>query len=105
MKLRLCLIALAAAGFAVSAFFAIGGPLKYEAPPETARFKTAPGAELVSQNCLLCHSADYVIIQPRMPRAFWEAGVKKMREKYGAPLPPENVSEVVDYLVKNYGKE
>ena len=38
-----------------------------------------------------------------MPAKFWDAEVKKMREKYFAPLPPEMDARLVDYLVKAYG--
>src|ERR1051325_10658350 len=77
--------------------------VKIDLPPETASFKPGPGAELANGQCLICHSVDYVTMQPPMPRAFWAAGVKKMREKYGAPLPDEQVEPMVNYLVTNYG--
>ena len=41
--------------------------------------------------------------QPPMPRAFWKGSVQKMQQKYGAPIPDEQVEAVVDYLTKNYG--
>ena len=75
----------------------------WKLPPETARLKPGPGVELATGNCLLCHSADYISTQPRLPRAAWEASVKKMKEKYGAPVPADNTQALVDYLVKNYG--
>ena len=37
--------------------------------------------------------------------AAWTATVTKMKEKYGAPLPPEALTNVIDYLVKTYGPE
>lgn len=40
-----------------------------------------------------------------MPRAFWAASVKKMQDKYGAAIPPEQVEPLVDYLTKNYGAD
>jgi sulfite dehydrogenase len=38
-----------------------------------------------------------------MPSAFWAASVKKMREKYGAVLPDDQVAPLVEYLTRNYG--
>ncbi|MBL9170517.1 MAG: cytochrome c [Verrucomicrobiales bacterium] len=73
-------------------------------PPETAKLKAGPGVELATTHCLLCHSADYVSTQPRLTRAGWEASVKKMREKYGAPIPAGQVTNLVDYLTQVYGK-
>ena len=72
-------------------------------PPETSAYKNATGVELAQSFCIQCHSADYTAIQPPMPAKFWDAEVKKMREKYFAPLPPEMDARLVDYLVKAYG--
>ena len=51
----------------------------------------------------MCHSVEYISTQPLMPRAFWEASVKKMREKYGAPTADDAVQKLVDYLAAIYG--
>ena len=74
-------------------------------PPETATLKPGPGADLANSTCLTCHSADYVSTQPRLARAAWTASVKKMKDKYGAPIQDNQVDPLVDYLVKNYGAE
>lgn len=73
-------------------------------PPETAKLRPAPGVEIATAQCLLCHSADYVNTQPRLTRAGWEASVKKMKEKYGAPIPADKTTNLVDYLTQAYGK-
>ena len=73
-------------------------------PTETGAYKQAPGAELAQANCLICHSTEYVALQPPMPRKFWEASVKKMKEKFGAPMPDAQVAALVDYLTANYGE-
>lgn len=72
-------------------------------PTETPVFKPAAGVELVQANCLVCHSSDYIAQQPAKPRDFWEATVKKMIEKYGAPTTPEVATHIVEYLTANYG--
>jgi sulfite dehydrogenase len=72
-------------------------------PPEVNSFKQDAGAEIANAQCLICHSVEYVTIQPKMQRAFWKAGVQKMQQKYGAPIPDAQVDPVVDYLVRNYG--
>jgi sulfite dehydrogenase (cytochrome) subunit B len=98
MKLRLLpLLACSAATamFAADATFTL--------PPETAKLKPGPGAELVTAQCLLCHSADYISTQPRLTRAQWQAGVTKMQQKYGAPIQTNSVERIVEYLVNNYG--
>ncbi len=78
-------------------------PVSIELPPETASYKPGKNVELAQGFCLNCHSADYTSSQPPMPRKFWEATVKKMQEKYGAPMPPDTTA-LVDYLTTTYGK-
>src|SRR5436853_1874209 len=72
-------------------------------PPETGAFKQDTGAEIANGQCLTCHSVEYVLMQPPMPRAFWKSSVQKMQQKYGAPIPDEQVDALADYLTRNYG--
>jgi len=83
----------------------VHGAEKLALPPDNPGFKAGPGSEIAMVQCVLCHSADYVSTQPRLPRAAWKANVLKMRDKYGAPLPDDKVEALVDYLVKTYGAE
>ncbi|HZP67474.1 MAG TPA: cytochrome c [Rudaea sp.] len=92
--------------FAAGAASAGAAALKIELPPETAAYKPGPHLDLVKARCLVCHSADYVAIQPpNLPRATWNAEVAKMKKVYGAPIPDEDVDALVDYLAKTYGNE
>jgi len=82
--------------------------LEVTLPAETASYKASelPGYRLVQQNCMTCHSAQYVQTQPpSSTRAYWEATVKKMKKPFGAPLKDEDMPAMVDYLVKTYGAE
>ncbi len=79
------------------------GEVSITLPPETGTYTKAPGVELAQANCMMCHSTEYVSTQPPMPRKFWEATVKKMKEKFGAPTPEAQVAALVDYLVATYG--
>lgn len=79
--------------------------VKIELPAETATLKKAPGVELATQQCLVCHSAEYIAMQPTLPRKYWEGAVAKMQQKFGAPVAPGDVAAIVDYLAKNYGAE
>lgn len=74
-------------------------------PPETAAFKPGAGSEIANGQCLTCHSVEYVTTQPILPRSFWAATVKKMRQTYGAPIPDDQAGPLVDYLTRNYGVE
>lgn len=59
----------------------------------------------VRRHCALCHSFDYIATQPRLSKTAWAASVEKMRAKYGAPIPTNEVPALVAYLVKHHGKE
>ncbi|MEA3210250.1 MAG: sulfite dehydrogenase (cytochrome) subunit [Chthoniobacter sp.] len=78
---------------------------KIELPSESVALKPASGVELVQAQCQTCHSLDYVTTQPPLPRKYWKGAVEKMQTKFGAPIPPEQVDPLADYLTKNYGTE
>jgi hypothetical protein len=66
--------------------------------PNRDRQFEGPGADVVNNNCLTCHSAGMVLTQPRLPRAVWQAEVEKMRNTYKGPIDAEDVPAIVDYL-------
>jgi cytochrome c5 len=68
--------------------------------PDSDRLFQGPGADVVNNNCLACHSAGMALTQPRLPRAVWQAEVEKMRNTYKAPIAAEDVPAIVDYLAK-----
>ena len=74
-------------------------------PSETAKLKDGTGIQALNSNCLLCHSVDYVMTQPKLTRAQWTAGVEKMRAKFGAVISTNTVPVIVEYLTSNYGRE
>ena len=87
----------------LAALSTLAGEVQITLPAETATLKPGNGAELAQANCLICHSAEYISTQPPMPRKFWDASVKKMIDKYGAPTPPEVASALAEYLTAAYG--
>jgi sulfite dehydrogenase (cytochrome) subunit B len=78
---------------------------EWKLPSEKPALKKSAGLEQVTGSCLLCHSVDYIATQPPLTRAQWAAGVEKMRGKFGATIPTNQVPAIVDYLTANYGKE
>lgn len=66
-------------------------------PNGDRRFE-GPGADVVNNNCLVCHSAGMVLTQPPLPRAVWQSEVEKMRNTYKAPIDAEDIPAIVDYL-------
>lgn len=108
MRLLPALLSLTVVLTGASAFFSTAIALEINLPSETAVYKPSdlPGYKLVQQNCLICHSAQYVLYQPpSSPRSYWEATVKKMKTPFGATFPETDMADMVDYLVKTYGAE
>jgi cytochrome c553 len=66
-------------------------------------FPSGPRSDAINSNCLACHSAGMVLNQPALPRAQWEAEVNKMRTAYKAPIDPQDIHAIVDYLVSIRG--
>lgn len=80
-------------------------PVAYQLPEETAALKPGPNLEVAEKNCTACHSADYIITQPRGPhykKDFWQAEVNKMIKVYGAPIDEADIGKIVDYLAATY---
>jgi cytochrome c553 len=69
-------------------------------PPGDSLFPGGASADAVNNNCLACHSSDMVLNQPALPRATWEAEVRKMITAYRAPVDESDVPAIVDYLAK-----
>jgi mono/diheme cytochrome c family protein len=69
------------------------------------QLKDGAGKELVATYCAVCHSLDYIQINaPFLDRKGWEATVNKMINVMGAPIKPEDIPLILDYLSKYYGK-
>lgn len=89
---------------------ALGQPLpaikstSVDLPPGDSLFAGGASADAVNNNCLACHSADMVLNQPSLPRATWEAEVRKMIAVYRAPVDESDVPAIVDYLTKIKGE-
>jgi sulfite dehydrogenase len=89
----------------VSSFsvWACAAPVEIRLPIEVAAFKQDVGAQIANAQCLICHSVEYVTIQPPLPKSFWKGSIQKMQQKYGATIPEEQVEPLADYLTRNYG--
>jgi hypothetical protein len=79
----------------------------FNLPTETATLLPGPNLDIAQANCSLCHSADYILSQPRGlpdPKAFWSTEVTKMRHFYAAPIEDDAVPQIVEYLATTYAK-
>jgi hypothetical protein len=61
------------------------------------------GRATVQNVCASCHTPHYVMNQPPLTRETWTAEVTKMQKSFSAPVPPESVEEIVNYLVQVRG--
>jgi len=72
--------------------------VKIDLPDSDKMFPAGPGSDAINNNCLACHSADMVLNQPAMSKQVWAAEVNKMINNYRAPIDPEDVGTIVEYL-------
>lgn len=72
-----------------------------ETDPKTG-LAVAPGFEVVSVQCTVCHSAK-LITQNRSSRDGWLAMIRWMQETQGLWPLGSNEDQVLDYLAANYG--
>jgi cytochrome c5 len=79
--------------------------VKIDLPAETARLKPGPGMDTVGRNCMICHSVDYIYMQPPLTKEQWHGEVMKMKKVFGAPVPDNEVDTIVDYLMTQRGKK
>jgi mono/diheme cytochrome c family protein len=91
--------------FALVGTAAQAAPDTYALPEPTAQFRPAPdaghaaGLQAAQENCMTCHSADYVATQPPgKGAAFWDAEVTKMVKVYHAPIEPAQAKAIAAYL-------
>jgi mono/diheme cytochrome c family protein len=91
-------------GFALAA--AAAACMCAQAGEEKVRLKEGSGIDKVRQNCVACHSLDYIPLNsPFLDQKGWEATVTKMNKAYGAPIKAEDAPVIAEYLAKNYGKK
>jgi hypothetical protein len=64
-----------------------------------------PGRMPFMVQCGICHTQRYVTMQPPFSRKVWTDEVTKMINTYKAPVPADQVTTIVDYLVSIRGAE
>ena len=77
-------------------------------PPDAVQLEPSPlpGYAKAQANCTMCHSAEYMRMQPpTAARPYWDAMVHRMKAVFKAPVADEDMPEIVDYLARTYGNE
>ncbi|MGZ5085255.1 MAG: cytochrome c [Usitatibacter sp.] len=90
---------------AAVAALALAGAGLALAGEESVKLKDGPGLDKVRQNCIACHSLDYIPLNsPFLDEKGWEAVVTKMANAFKAPIKEEDRKPIAEYLAKHYGK-
>lgn len=70
---------------------------------EAFQLRDAPGRELTTAFCAGCHSLDYIGMNADVfDQSGWEKSVRKMIDRFGAPISEEDAKKIGEYLAKNY---
>jgi mono/diheme cytochrome c family protein len=80
----------------------------YESAPYPAfQVELAPGEGRgeVQIYCGTCHTPRYILMQPPLPAATWDAEVHKMIKALGAPIPEPDAQKIIHYLQTHYTPE
>jgi sulfite dehydrogenase (cytochrome) subunit B len=106
MTTRKLLSAIASVGV-LTAGAALAEPRTYELPEATMQLRQLKGYEAgfeaAQNNCMSCHSVDYIAIQPpKKGKAFWESEVVKMIKVYHAPIGEDDGNAIAAYLAEAY---
>jgi cytochrome c5 len=79
--------------------------VRVELPASDEPFPPGIGVDIVSSQCLICHSAEMVLTQPPLKKDEWRAEILKMRSAYGAPIPEDQVDGLSEYLKAINGRQ
>ena len=76
-----------------------------ELPKITVELRAGDGKETTERFCGICHSPDYITMQPPLSKTQWTATVNKMIKVMGAPIAEEDEKTIINYLAAKYGKD
>jgi cytochrome c5 len=74
-------------------------------PAIEVELREGPGKDKVATYCNICHSPDYITMQPKFPADKWSAIVHKMIVVFGAPVGEDDSRTIINYLAEHYGPE
>ena len=109
MKLLLyaviCSIFISTAGYAASPMETgqEGKVKSITLPVIDVMLKQGEGVGKVETYCSICHSPDYILMQPQFSSGKWSAIVHKMIVVFGAPVSEQDSKEIINYLYRSYG--
>lgn len=78
-------------------------PLSITLPNDATEYKEGPHVDIARNYCTTCHAADYIYMQPPMPKEKWLGVVQKMQHVFGCPIPENEMDKIADYLTSQNG--
>ena len=84
--------------------FALESENKLNLPIYQYKLKEGKGKTLVETYCQMCHSVGYILNNAGVSKKTWEHIVHHMINDFKAPIDEKVAKQIIDYLVKNYGK-
>ena len=99
-------LAAATTALALAPAFAVAAPKTITLPPDgtVLRASPLPGYAKAQADCVVCHSAEYMLYQPpNAGRPYWDAMTKRMKAVFKAPFDDADIPLIVDYLSATYG--
>lgn len=91
--------------FIVAIGFAYAQEKQLTVPLVKTELAGGEGKEKAETLCNICHSVDYITMQPKSSKAVWAGSVTKMRKVFGAPISDEDAEIITNYLAANYGND
>jgi cytochrome c553 len=73
--------------------------VKFNFPRSDITFRGGAKADVINNDCLICHSAGMVLDQAALSRAGWQGIVDQMHNDFKAPFAAEDDAAIVDYIV------
>jgi mono/diheme cytochrome c family protein len=99
-------LAAIATALAFGTAFALATPKTITLPPDGVALRPSPlpGYAKAQVDCVACHSAEYMLMQPpNAGRPYWDAMTKRMKAVFKAPFDDADIPLIVDYLSATYG--
>ena len=93
-----CVVALLGIALGVQAFDTESPPA-FTFPSDPITFQSGSGSQIATMYCMICHSAEYIYMQPPHSREQWEEIVHKMKSAFGCPIPEADIPTLLTYLV------
>ena len=67
-------------------------------PLDPFSFQAGPGEEIANSYCIICHSADYIYMQPEHTEKKWKTIITKMQRVFGCPIPQDQIPILATYF-------